>query len=185
MERSGVRRCAARLCALVSVSRTHSPTNSATALKGQVWLVLLLFRKAGFIFVKTRDRKVSFTFTSDHAHAAPTETDTYAAHADPVLAALRHVARLSILRPAAPVSEQDKGALRRWCHRRPSMTVPEFKANASSWTTCPNRYWGASSCSALAWISMNTLLFSHDSVHQQISNSPANRQIYILNIKVR
>lgn len=74
---------------------TYSPTNSATALKGQVWLVLLLFRKAGFIW---KSREKLFHLRSKHTPIAPAVRDTYAAQANPVLVTLRHVLQVILLR---------------------------------------------------------------------------------------
>ena len=82
----------------LSGCQRYLPTNSATALKGQVWLVLLLFRKAGFIWKRRKKPLWPRIFPQSQKMFG-----THAAQANPVLAALRHVLRVITLRPVSPV----------------------------------------------------------------------------------
>lgn len=51
-------------------SQCHLPINSATALKGQVWLVELLFRKEGLILKRNSKRSCQLSFFCCKSHFA-------------------------------------------------------------------------------------------------------------------
>lgn len=93
--------------------------------------MLLLFRKAGFI-LKRRGREND---QMKPTPGAPADSGTYAAQADPLLGALRHVLRLTVLRPVMSDVRTDS-KLDKWALHPAgglSVAILSHRQSASVW----------------------------------------------------